>query len=77
MGSSACLWVIERVLDAPGRPFEALRDLHLVDLHMLVMFGARERTFAEYDVLLRSAGFTAAHLITSNCPWDVIEARPN
>lgn len=76
MGPSARLWVIERVLDAPGRPFEALRDLHLVDLHMLVMFGARERTFAEYDALVRAAGFAAAHLITSNRPWDIIEARP-
>ena len=76
MDSTACLWVVERILDAPDRPFEALRDLHLVDLHMLVMFGARERTVAEYDALLRAAGFTA-RLVRTDRTWDLIEARPN
>ena len=54
MGATARLWIVEHVLDSPDRDFEQLRDLHLVDLHMLVMFGARERTSAEYDALLLS-----------------------
>ena len=76
MGPSARLWVIERVLDAPDRAFEASRDLHFVDLHMLAMFGARERTFAEYNDILEAGGFTAGRLVTTNQPWDIIEVNP-
>ncbi|WP_426592107.1 methyltransferase [Cellulomonas sp. McL0617] len=75
MTPAARLWVVERVLDAPGRLPEAQRDLHLLDLHMLVMFGARERTAAEYRALLTSAGFTEGRLIVAGGAWDVIEAR--
>ena len=59
MGPTARLWIVEHVLDSPDRGFEELRDLHLVDLHMLVMFGAQERTSAEYDALLLASGFGA------------------
>jgi len=72
----ARLLVIEHVLDAPGRSFEELRDLHLVDLHMLVMFGARERTQEEYDGLLTEAGFTTSRLAEPVTEWNVLEARP-
>jgi hypothetical protein len=67
--------VVEHVLDAPGRSPDELRDVHLVDLHMLVMFGARERTHREYDELLGDAGFTASRLIGEG-DWSVLEARP-
>ena len=67
------LLVVERVLDVEGRPFEAERDLHFVDLHMLVLFGARERTFAEYDTLLTAAGFAPAVLTGGGPDWNVIE----
>jgi hypothetical protein len=73
---SARLWIVEMVLDSPGRTFEQDRDLHLVDLHMLVLFGARERTAAEYGALLETAGFDSGTLLTTESPWDVIEARP-
>jgi CheY-like chemotaxis protein len=72
----ARLLVVEHILDAPGRSFEELRDLHLVDLHMLVMFGARERTQAEYDELLTAAGFTPSRLAEPVTEWNVLEARP-
>ena len=62
MGPSARLLVVENVLDAPGRTPSQQRDVHLVDLHMLVMFGARERTQAEYDALLVAAGFAPSAL---------------
>lgn len=74
MAPGARLLVVERVLDVVGRPFAATRDLHLVDLHMLVVFGARERSLAEYDVLLREAGFTPARLVGDGPDWNVIEA---
>ena len=76
MGSTARLWIVEHVLDSPDRGFEQLRDLHLVDLHMLVMFGAQERTSAEYDALLLASGFGPGVLATTRHGWDVIEARP-
>jgi hypothetical protein len=44
MRADARLLVVEHVLDAPGRTPSQQRDVHLVDLHMLVMFDARERT---------------------------------
>jgi hypothetical protein len=70
------LLVVEHVLDAPGRSVAAQRDVHLVDLHMLVMFGARERTKAEYDELLVAAGFSSATLADTGTDWNVLEARP-
>jgi hypothetical protein len=76
MPAEATLLVVEHVLDAPGRSFDELRDLHLVDLHMLLMFGARERTQAEYDALLTAAGFTASRLCDPVSEWNVLEAHP-
>ena len=76
MRPSARVWIVEMVLDSPGRTFEQDRDLHLVDLHMLVLFGARERSAAEYGALLEAAGFDGGTLLTTESPWDVIEARP-
>ncbi len=76
MSHDARLLVVEHVLDAPGRSFEELRDIHLVDLHMLVLFGARERTQAEYDGLLTASGFTASRLADPVSEWNVLEARP-
>jgi hypothetical protein len=76
MPAEATLLVVEHVLDAPGRSFEELRDVHLTDLHMLLLFGARERTQAEYDVLLVAAGFTPSRLADPVTEWNVLEARP-
>jgi O-methyltransferase domain/IclR helix-turn-helix domain len=76
MKPGARLWIVELVLDAPGRPFLKRRDLHLVDLHMLVMFGSRERTASEYGDLLRAAGFDRGTLLSTESNWDVIEAWP-
>jgi len=76
MRPEAYLLVVENVLDAPGRTAPQRRDLHLVDLHMLVMFGARERTKAEYDGLLVDAGFAPSQLTPSPNTWNVLETQP-
>ena len=76
MPDRARLLVVEHVLDAPGRSFEEQRDVHLLDLHMLVLFGARERTQAEYDALLAEAGFTASRLAEPVGEWNVLVTRP-
>lgn len=50
----------------------------LVDLHMLVVTGGRERTAEEFRGLLEQAGFTAVAVSESLPPFDyhVIEAAP-
>lgn len=74
MGPGARLLVLERVLDAEGRDARERRDLHVMDLHMLVLFGARERTLAEYAGLFTTAGLTVPRLVTEG-DWNVLEAR--
>jgi hypothetical protein len=60
----------ERARDAP----EAIR----MDLHMLVLFGARERTEAEYRRLLTAAGLDLRRVVPTASPaaLAVIEAFP-
>jgi hypothetical protein len=76
MSSHARLWIVEMALGSAGRTPAQDRDLHLVDLHMLVLFGARERTADEYGDMLAAAGFDRGVLLTTESQWDVIEARP-
>ncbi len=76
MSEGSKLVVVERVLGAPGRSAGQVRDLALVDLHMLVAFGARERTEAEYAELLVASGFTGSELADTGTDWNVLEARP-
>ena len=66
------LWVVERHLDT-DRPADARQELHLMDLHMLVMFGARERTRRDYEQLLLSCGFSDI-LVSTGTVWDVMGA---
>jgi hypothetical protein len=46
--------------------------LKLLDLHMPVMFGGKERTESEWRALLTAAGFQLTHVV----PTGLIEARP-
>jgi hypothetical protein len=75
MPPGARLWVVEKVLDPdPPRPAAEQADLHLVDLNMLVLFGARERSSAEYDALLTAAGFDPPVVHAPSAPWNVVES---
>ncbi len=49
----------------------------LLDLNMLVMTGGRERTRAEFAVLLKTAGYTLTRIIPTLAPQSVLEATPN
>jgi hypothetical protein len=67
--------VVERLLPervAPG--FDAER-VTLLDIHMLVMFGSRERTAAEYGRLSTRGGFGAVRAASTRRPAGVVEAR--
>jgi hypothetical protein len=77
MGPDSRLWILEQVLDPdPPRAPLAQTDVHLLDLHMLVQFGARERTRAEYAALLTAAGFSEPTCAPTSTTWSVLACRP-
>ena len=51
--------------------------LNRIDLNMLVMTGGRERTRAEFAVLLKTAGYSLTRIIPTLAPQSVLEAIPN
>jgi O-methyltransferase len=65
------LMVIEYVL--PDEPEPSLA--HLMDLIMMMVLGGRERTRAEHEALIGSAGYTLVRetLLTDVLPWRVLE----
>ena len=54
MNSTARLLIIENLVPAQGDPPD---HVVMLDLHMLVMLGGRERGRDEFDALLQTAGF--------------------
>ena len=71
MQPSSRLVLFESVL-RPGTEFEFAK---LLDLHMLVLFGARERTQEEWERLLDRAGFALTKIVpTPGLAW--IESTP-
>jgi hypothetical protein len=70
MGAGGRLWLIEQVIDA-GDGYQRAK---LLDLHMLVLFGAQERTAEEYRALLAAAGFGQITVHPTGTPYSVVEA---
>ena len=66
------LLVIELVLPLGEEPFFG----KWLDLHMLVMAGARERTAEEYRILFDSAGFELVRVIPTTAGPAIVEATP-
>ena len=66
------LLVIELVLPPGEEPFFG----KWLDLHMLVILGARERTAEEYRTLFREAGFELTRVISTYAGPGVVEAVP-
>jgi SAM-dependent methyltransferase len=48
----------------------------LVDVHMMIMTGGRERTEAEWRSLLESTGFRLSRVVPTESGFSVIESRP-
>lgn len=46
----------------------------LMDVHMMVMTGGRERTEAEHAALFARAGFRLARVVPTHSPVSVVEA---
>lgn len=73
MTADSKLWVVEYLLEAePG--FSVAK---LLDIEVLVMGGGRERSIAEYTVLLNSAGLTVSKVIPTNSGPALIECVLN
>ena len=47
-----------------------------LDLHMLVLLGARERTATEYAALFHATGFELTRVIPTPAGASVVEAAP-
>lgn len=66
------LLVVELVLPEGEEPFLG----KWLDLHMLVLLGARERTAAQYDALFQAAGFRLTRVVPTPPGPSVVEAIP-
>lgn len=71
MSGEARLLVLEQVVPEDGGPHPA----HLLDLHMLVLLGGRERTEGDWRRLLAAGGF-AVREVTHGERSSVLEAVP-
>ena len=63
MASGGKLILVERIVPQRLESSAAHRTIALMDLNMLVMLGARERTEDEYRALLSSAGLRLTRII--------------
>lgn len=66
------LLVVEMVLPEGQEPFFG----KWLDLHMLVLLGARERTAAEYNALFQAAGFDLTKVVATPSGPSLVEAVP-
>jgi len=66
--AAARLIVVEALL--PERAAEAPEAIRM-DLHMLVLLGAAERTAAQYESLLNASGFAVRRVLPTGSPTGV------
>lgn len=71
------LILVERIVPQRLEPSAAHRAIALMDLNMLVVLGARERTENEYRALLSSAGLRLTRIIPAVLNFSIIEAIPS
>jgi ubiquinone/menaquinone biosynthesis C-methylase UbiE len=65
------LLLVEAVMPPDNTPFRVAA----LDLHMLLLFGARQRTEVEFRALLAEAGFALERIIPTSAPRDIVVAR--
>jgi len=66
------LLLAERVI-LPGNAPDSAK---LTDLHMLVVYGGRERAETEFNRLLSDAGFRLTRVVPTEGGFSIVEARP-
>ncbi len=77
MAGRGKLILVERIIPKRLDPSAVHRAIALMDLNMLVVLGARERTEDEYRDLLRSAGLSLTRIIPAVLNFSIIEATPS
>ena len=73
MRGAGTLLVVENVVPDDGA---VPARLAMLDLHMMVMLGGRERTRQEYEALLRSAGFAPQRWEPTRAGTEILVAVP-
>lgn len=68
--AGARLLLVESVVPEGGEPSMS----KLMDVHMMVMTGGRERTAAEYEDLFARAGFRLTRVVPTASPVSIVEA---
>jgi hypothetical protein len=76
MGAGSRLILVERVVPVMAKESADARSVFMTDVHMLVMFGSRERTEAEYGALMQQAGLRLMRVIPTNSIYQLIEGVP-
>ena len=74
MNAGGALLVVENIVPDAADPTE---HLAMLDLHMMVMLGGRERTRGEYESLLRLAGFDLARSVSTRAGTEILVATPS
>ncbi len=69
MPANGKLLIVEQIIPPGNEPFSG----KLIDLHMLVTLGGRERTAAEYESLLKASGFSLNKIIPTRSNVSIIE----
>ncbi len=73
MKDKAKLLLVEKIL--PAHADQSVAVL-MLDVHMMVTTGGRERTETEYRALLDAAGFRVTNVIPTQSPMSVVECVP-
>ena len=73
MKDKAKLLLIEQIL--PAHVKQSV-ELFMLDVHMMVTTGGRERTEAEYGALLDAAGFRVTNVVPTQSRMSVVECVP-
>lgn len=76
MAPQARLLLVERVMPRRLEPRPEHQATARSDLNMLVALAARERTYEEFEALLRSTGFDRVRLVPAGA-FSLIEAAPS
>ncbi|CAF0879856.1 unnamed protein product [Adineta steineri] len=71
------LFLIEFVILPENEQNKNINNIaHSIDMHMMVMLGAKERTQYQYEYLLKQGGFQLKQLHYTQTPISIIEAIP-
>ena len=74
MRPDSAILIVERLRPERTEYSDAHREITMMDMHMLIMPGGRERTTSEYAELLAAAGLKSIATRPTNSPFAVIEA---